>query len=121
MLMIVLPANKKDLQKNPRSVISVIFNVALMPDLTVHWKQDQKHNINLVKISKKLTIFHKSRENIDEADSNTQVQNEIFCKKNSKKTLFQSEKARALPVLQGNENFLDFIKQNNIPKKLLLH
>ena len=36
MLMIVLQANKKDLQKNPRSVISVIFNVALMPDLTVY-------------------------------------------------------------------------------------
>ena len=31
-----LHACKKDFQKNPRSVISVIFNVALMPDLTVH-------------------------------------------------------------------------------------
>ena len=34
-MMIVLHACKKDLQKNPRSVISVIFNVALMPDLSV--------------------------------------------------------------------------------------
>ena len=35
-------------------------------------KWDQKQNINLVKITKKLTLFHKSRENIDENDSNPQ-------------------------------------------------
>ena len=45
-------------------------NTKLRMDLQGKW--DQKQNINLVKITKKLTLFHKSRENIDENDSNPQ-------------------------------------------------
>ena len=42
-------------------------------DLQEKW--DQKQNINLIKITKNLILFHKSRENkfIDENDSNSQV------------------------------------------------
>ena len=65
-------------------------------DLQGKW--DQKQNINLVKISKRLTLFHKPREDLDEIDSNPQSKREFLFKKTLKKTLFQSEKARASPV-----------------------
>ena len=73
--------------------------------LDLQGKWDQKENINLVKITKKLSLFHKSRENIDENDSNPQGKWEFLLKKNSKKNTFSKWKCKGFACIIGKWKF----------------
>ena len=71
-------------------------------DLQKKW--DHKQNTNLVKITKKLTLFHKSKENIDENDSNPWGKWEFLLKKTLKKT-FSKRKCKGFARIIGKWKF----------------
>ena len=49
-------------------------------------KWDQKQSINILKISKEMILFQKCRQNIEEKDSNAQVEWDFLLKKTKKNT-----------------------------------
>ena len=68
-------------------------------------KWDQKQSISILKISKEMILFQKCRQNIEEKDSNAQVEWDFLLKKTKKFNSFLRWWGKGFARTIGNEKF----------------